>query len=350
MTFRFEGFDFSDCREPDQISVQDILLFFKIKSEKDLEITDSYLEYRECVNKIEKISLSFSEFDLRHEDYDPDAFVPSFFWSRLERLREQVWIEALEHFRERVGEDNFKRVCLFFLNFKSEIIYKLEKEIQTNTGQALVSFLFSENFRFKSAPETLNIFNLQKENRDVLIPQNNQPIIFAPDFSQFEFRTFLNIQGLHSYFSHTKIYEEIGKTLNISDAKQSIIAYLYGSKNSKFEGFFRKEELIDRIEDEMFWFGDIPVFIKDEYDSGKKIHTIIQTISQFSYVEKLNTIVDYLENKKSSFLYPHHDCMIFSIDEQEPEVIDFIIDCMEDEVYKVKCYAGPNYRDILEIQ
>jgi hypothetical protein len=226
----------------------------------------------------------------------------------------------------------------------------LKKEIVVNNGTALTSFLFSENFRFKAAPDSLNVFNLQKENRDVLIPQTEDSIIFAPDFRQFEFRTFLNIQNISSYFEHEQIYEEIGKSLKIANPKESIISYLYGSKNQKFEEFFKKESLIDKIEDEIFWFNGLPIFVMDGYDFGKKVHTIIQTVSQFSYVEKLNKIVDYLSDKKSCFLYPHHDCMVFSIHNSEPEVVDFLIDQMEDEVYKVKCYAGSNYRDILEIK
>jgi hypothetical protein len=348
--FQFNGFDFSDCREAGKISAQDLLLFFKVKSEKDLEFVSCYLEFRDCLNKIEKISSSFRQFNLNHEDYDPDDYVPSFMWSRLRKLRDDVWIEALEYFRSQVGKENFDKICSFFLNFKSEVINKLESEILVNNGTAIISFLFSENFRFKSAPDCLNVFNLQKEFRDVLIPQNENSIIFAPDFRQFEFRTFLNIQGIDSYFSHEQIYEEIGKNLNIANPKEGIISYLYGSNNQKFEDFFKKKTLIERIEDQVFWFGEIPVFIRDDYDVGKKVHTIMQTVSQFFYIEKLNTILDFLADKKSKFLYPHHDCMIFSLDASEPEVVDFLIDCMETEVYKVKCYAGSNYRDILEIK
>ncbi len=350
MAFEFSSFEFSEDREPGKISIQDFFLFFKLKTEKDFEIAESFRDYQEAIKKNHAIIASFRSFKMKHENYDESRFVPDFLWQKSQKLKNKVWMECLEILKEQVGIENFERICRFFQSFRSDVINKLSRIIKIKDGEAEIDFLFSENFRFKAAPDSLNVFNLQKDNRDVLIPQNENSSIFAPDFRQFEFRTFLNIQGIDSYFEHEQIYEKIGKDLNIPNPKEGIISYLYGSKNQKFESFFNKEQIFDRIENQIFWFGDCPVFVKNDYEPGKKIHTIIQTISQFFYVEKLGKILDFLEHKKSCLLYPHHDCLVFSLDSREPEVIDFLLDELDGPVYKTKWYIGTNYRDVTETQ
>lgn len=352
MDFNFGGFDYSDRRDPGKINIQDLLLFFKIKQQKDFEsiCPQNYSKLSEVQMVAENTFSSFRGLPVRLSDYEASSLVPNFLWSRLEASERLLREEALESFEFVVGRPNFERINSFFQEFPSEVINKLDFKINTLGGPVDIKLIFAENFRFKDAPDSFNIFNLQKDLRNVIIPQDADSKIFVADFRQFEFRTFLNIQGVDGYFEHEKIYDEIGKDLKIKqNPKESIISYLYGSKNSSLESFFRKEELIDRVKDSVFWFEDLPVFVKEDYEIGKTIHTINQTISQYVYLNKLKKVLNLLEDKRSKFIFPHHDSVIISLSRDEDFLIDEILEVLEDDVYKVKCYVGDNYRDLIEI-
>lgn len=352
MSLDFRGSVFSDRRKPGEINVQDFLLFFKIKQQKDFESVcpQSYAKFVEAQASVENTFSSFRGLPIRLSEFEPSSLVPHFLWSRLEASERLLREEALEAFEFIVGQSNFQRISCFFQKFPSEVLNKLDFKINTVGGQVDIKLVFAENFRFKDAPNSFNIFNLQKELRNVIIPQDADSKIFVADFRQFEFRTFLNIQGVHGYFKHERIYDEIGKDLKIKqNPKESIISYLYGSKNASLESFFRKEELIDRIKDSVFWFENEPVFVKEDYETGKTIHTINQTISQYVYLNKLNSVLDLLKDKRSKFIFPHHDSVIISLSKDEDFLVDEILEILEDDIYKVKCYIGENYRDLIEI-
>lgn len=347
-----EKFHFSTDRKSQVCNLHDLFLFFKIKSIQDLKhfIPDDLSSYNEANQRLKNLFLSFSEFPIKLENYEEEALAPSFIWENIEATERLCYEKGMNVFLEEVGCENFLKVYNFFESFNSSILNKLQFQIKTTDGLKSIKLMFAENFRLKGFDESFNIFNLPKDQRSIIIPQDKNSKIFVADFKQFEFRTFLNLQNINHYFNHEKIYEEIGNDLKIKEnAKESIISYLYGSRNVSFESFFKKNELVEKIENHLYWFKESPVYLKKEYEIGKKIHTIIQTISQYVYLKKLDKILNLLENKQSKFIFPHHDSVIISLSKDEDFLIDKIIDLLEDDVYKVKCYIGENYRDIIEI-
>lgn len=357
MEFEFLGRSFSDDRDNlNAICVNDLLLFFKFKSDEDFSSLEGYADLADLRSRVQNIIFSFLDFPINLDNYNERSLVPQFLWQNLERSRVSVYVEALQQSADLVGEENFLKICEFFSNFKSDILNKLNFSIKTTNDKANIELVFAENFRFKSTHDSFNLFSLPKNYRDCIIPQDDNSLIFVADFRQFEFRSFLDIQtnlgiqNLNRFLKFENIYEEIGKELKIaSNPKESIISYLYNSSNFSMESFFKKQDMIEKIQDGICWCGDLPVFVKDDYDFGKKIHTIIQTVSQFRYIEKLHSVLFLLNGKKSKFLFPLHDSVIVSINRDEPYLIDQIIDLMEDDVYKTKCYIGNNFRDIEEV-
>ena len=119
--------------------------------------------------------------------------------------------------------------------------------------------------------------------------------------------------------------------------------------HEKFEEFFGKETLLNQIDGNIFWYDDMPVYVPPDDPDGKRVHTIVQTISQYRYLNKLDRILKMLHNKRSKFIFPLHDSIILSLRKDEEEIIDAVFEILEDDVYKIKAYMGPNYRDITEI-
>lgn len=327
------------------------MLFFKIKQIDDLNYIESFNDFTLSKNKIENASKSFYNFPIDHGRYDLVDFIPKQIVDEYIENGNRFYADVVDRLSD---VDDYDAVCNFFQNkFKKNLIKRLQNyKINFSNKDSFVYLKYAENFRFKSEQGFQNIFNIPILERVNVLPNDKNDFIFMIDFRQFEFRTFLKIQGIDSFFGEKKIYEVIGEKLGINsdNVKTSIIAYLYGSKlQPKMEDFFKKQKLISTLKNEIIWIDDYPVFNDKSSDENKKIHTTIQTISQYKYLEKLDRILDLIKNKKSSFIFPLHDSMIFSINKNEIDLIDQIIELAEDEVYKVKSYVGKNLFEVEEI-
>jgi hypothetical protein len=326
----------------------ELLLLFKIKKISDLEFLKSYAHYQELQKKVNNILNSFSNFPINLEPYDAWTLVPTQIVEAYNSSLEALYGEAVDWFSKLVANKDFDKVEEFFDKvFPKDVLSKLESyQINVENNPAEVSLKYAENFRFKSDHGFFNLFNLPKVDRHKVLPKSEDEFIFMADFRQFEFRSFLDLQGITDFFKESDLYEQLGKSLNMNkkDLKVAIISYLYGSKfNDKLEGFFQKNRLINSTkENSIYWFKDMPVFIGENVEPGKKIHTIVQTISQYNYIVKLKKVFELLEGKKTSFMFPLHDAMIFSMHNDEIELIEEIVSMLEDDVYRVKCYVGPN--------
>jgi hypothetical protein len=329
------------------IPVDELLLLFKIKKISDLEFLPTYVEYQASQKKVNNILNSFSNFPINLEPYDAWDLVPTQIVEAYNSSIEALYQSAIDHFEQLAGPEDFKKVEEFFdKTFPKNILSKLESYfINVSGSPAEVSLKYAENFRFKSDHGFFNLFNLPKVERGKVLPSNEDEFIFMVDFRQFEFRSFLDIQGINQFFNDTNLYEQLGQSLNMDkeDLKVAIISYLYGSRFSdKLEEFFQKNRLVNSAKNSIFWFKDVPVYVGGNVEPGKKIHTIVQTISQYNYISKLEKIFKLLEDKKTSFMFPLHDAMIFSMHNDEIDLIESIVSILEDDVYKVKCYVGPN--------
>lgn len=349
-----EGKYFSWERQPEALCLSEFLLFFKIKNFEDLkDVCPSYERFIKEQDRIRIILQSFLDWPIIHFDDDPMYPVPIHIKRSYSELYEQVLIEAYEHTKGLVSAEDFDKIENFFRQtFRGDILQKLQYSILTSGGEENISLVFAENFRFKSEKGFFNLFSMPKEERHVIVPYSDSGSIFVSDYRQFEFRTFLNLQGKNEFLKDPSIYDSLGSHLQISsnDAKVGIISSLYGSsKNSKIEEFLDKSSLLDRVKSNVFWADEYPVYIPDDSEEGKSVHTITQTISQYRYIERLSNILDLFNNSKSKFIFPLHDSIIASIEEEEFDLASQIVQSMECDVYKVKCYVGPNFKEIEEV-
>lgn len=337
------------------ISLSELLLFFKVKQFNDLrDISASYEEFEHWNSRVKTILRSFVDFPANFPDDDPWRCVPRRIAEAYNESREEVLLDSMRWARSLLSNEDWWDDILDFFDdrFCGHVLEKMDYALKTPSGDQGVSLIFAENFRFKIDQGSFNIFNMTKVERDAVIPQDEQSLIFAADFRQFEFRTFLKLQGMDKYFDDDNLYQTIGKDLgmNVEDVKVGVISSLYGSKrDEKLERFFRRDELLSKIDGNIFWSDEGPVYVPEHHEKGKKVHTIVQTVSQYVYLRKLDKVLRMLHNKKSRFIFPLHDSVIISLRRDEPEVLDDVLDILEDKTYKIKCYMGSNFRDALEI-
>ena len=334
-------------------NVREVLfLFFKIKTfDEILKISDSN-RFLELKKKKEVIERSFREIGL-HQYANDERGVPISIKNEYSLEYNKVYDDALLYIKDLIDEEDFEQIFRFLNGINLNFFSAINQKIKTKSGEEEIELSFAENFRFKNKRNTFSLFTLPKENRDIIVPQEENSFIFAVDFRQFEFRTNLLLLGEQELLKENDLYKTIGVELDItsSDLKLSILSNLYAPtvKDEKIQKFLRRNIILDKIEKDVFWFKGQPVYVKYDDHDGKKIHSITQSISQYYYIRKLQEIVDLLEFKRSKFIFPLHDSMIFSIHESEMELMEGIVKILTNHAYKLKCYIGSNFKDIEEI-
>jgi hypothetical protein len=223
-------------------------------------------------------------------------------------------------------------------------------EIFTTHGCERIDLDFSENFRFKSVNGSFGLHSLPKQKRIDIVTHNKDSFLYVVDFRQFEFRTFLYLTGADVDYDELDLYEFYAKKLNLekNNFKINLISHLYSDSSSYLNRELSKELILDSISDGFFVANKTPIYVGGS-ENKKSIHTIVQTYSYFDYLRKLSKILRLLDNKKSKFIFPLHDCMIFSIEGDEIDIIEQIDTILEDDIYKIKKYIGKNFLEIEEI-
>lgn len=331
--------------------LRDIFMFYHIPNLEELgkftkcdkELLESF---RETISRVKKINQTFSNF----ERVSAKETIPRFILEDLIDLRKEIANHGLSWFSEKAFYPELSR---FFLdNSWINISHKLKYKILTSHGPKLVNLGYASNFRFHALKNSLDLLHMPKAERHMIIPQRENHKIYSLDFSQFEFRTFLNIHPKFEIPDVSDLYAHFAKELGLDPqtAKVQIIAYIYGQNNKLLESYFKKNEIL--TSEECTFVGRYPVVIPPNDPPHKKLHTIVQTISQYQMLIKLEKLLEALAavSDDAIFLYPLHDELIFSINEEKlKDLTDLIKSIMVDDVYKVKEYVGNDFGNMERI-
>ena len=334
------------------IDISDIFVFYRIYEIRDLPTLFSCKEfssYQESKDKIKAISKSYRFPGMKTSGYDIEDLVPMRFLKKVACDETRV-LKCAHSFIEK--KPWYEDVVSFFSSFKDmNVLREMKYSINTAIGPQNVDLKWQANFRLKSSPGYFNLFNMRKEDRNIIIPQDDESFIYYADFKQFEPRTFFMLHpNINLDFSNLEIYTELAKRLGLTreEAKIQLIAYSYGQENKKLDKAFSRNDLLDSVKDGLYTWGKYPVVVRDSDSSI--IHTIVQTISQYFYIEKLQKVMNLLRDKESKFIYPHHDSIIISLKKKEIDLIPKIKEALEDDIYKVQECIGTNLLDLKEIK
>lgn len=299
-------------------------------------------EYKEVESKISKIIRSFKAFG---HPFKVSEVVPKLIMEDYVSIRDQILIEACE----KVEEECPKELVDFYTSSFFNLPKKLNKTIITSNGEEELNFVFSKNFRFKSK-DGLNIFNMPKKERFQIIPQGDDHLLYSCDIRQFEFRTFLDVHPSLEIPNSDNLYEYFAKKLQMTEetCKISIISYLYGSTNKHLDDFFNRSEIL--TDEDYLKYQDFYVYLDHSQQENKVFHTIIQSISQFRLLRKIENLLNLLKDFDSLFLFPLHDELVFSLNKTEAKtLIPKIREIIVDETYKIHEYLGLNYYEMRKI-
>lgn len=339
------------------LDLKDIFNFYRVYTLEEAgriaEVSKEIIsEYLFLLQKIKKIIFSYSNFPGNIINYSGYEMVPEELLNDFYIIKCQVILELLKWFSKKSFS---QKVYNFFLKkSNTDVIRYFNFKLKTLEGLEKVDLIYGANFRFKAYQNTLNIFNMPILERKKIIPLDKDSIIFTADIRQFEFRTYLMLHpDINVDFSNLELYKVFAKQIGMDEnqAKKSIISYLYGKSNNKLEQVLKKQYLLEQIEHECFFsWKDFPVILEQNEPNYKKIHTIIQTISQYIMLDKLQLIIEFLKDKESKLLYPLHDEVILSIKKRELDLIKPIKKILEDGIYLIKMFYGPNLFELKEIK
>lgn len=334
------------------IDLRDVFNFYRVNESisnlASVFSSKNISKYKDLEQKITSIYHSYDSLRLsKYNIYDlvPLRILKDFMLSEILVLK-----DSYDFLKEKSWCD--KVIQFFQQKAKTNILTSLNFPIHTKDGETKVDLLWQANFRFKSAPGSLNLFNMQKQDRYKVIPQDEDSIIYCADFRQFEIRTFCMIHPeLEVDFSNREIYKDFAERLSLdpNEAKDQIIAYGYGQKNDKLDNVLNRNAILENVNDDFYSWRGYPVILRSTDEDKIKIHTIVQTISQYIYLEKLEKILKLLNGTKSKFMYPLHDSIIVSLHKDEMDLIPKFVDALEDEVYKVSHESGPNFAELKKL-
>lgn len=335
----------------DSIDFMDIFNFYRagdsllnlpsIYSSKSI---NRYMEFKE---KILSIFRSYKQINIDFSNYEIYDLIPTRIMKEFLVAETLVLKDANEFLQSKEWYDV---VLKFFKDrSKTNVLKDLHFPILTTWGRQDINLVWQANFRFKSMKGSFNLFNMPKTSRDVVIPQSENDIIYCADFRQFEIRTFCKLHPeLEVDFENRELYAEFAKLTGLETdvAKEQIIAYIYGQINPKLDIIADRKLILDFVKDDFYSWQGYPVILREQDNDKIRIHTIVQTISQYIYLEKLEKILELLKDKRSKFIFPLHDSIIVSLNKDEMDLIPQMVSILEDETYKVKQYMGDNLRDL----
>lgn len=323
------------------VDLKDLLNYRSIFHDSDLvslvdkELGDQYLfekkrlmiflnTYKEVGAKTENKSI----FSLV-----PESIIDSYVQTRLEILN-----QSLQSLKKK---SCYNELINFFKQKEFVLNRLMNYEIKTTSGTEKINLDYAANFRFKAVDGGLNYFHLPKTQREKIIPQSVDDVILYIDFRQFEFRTFLELSEFDIDFSIPNLYDLVEKKTGYT--KQQILAYTYSS-NDRLENIFKKKRILEKINSENLFVHEMnPILLNDNDEPNKKLHTIIQSISYYRLLKKLLNILLFLSTKKSKLLFPFHDAILVSWNQDEKDVPEKIINLCEDNIYKVKTQTGNTF-------
>ena len=339
---------------PGAIDLKDIFNFYRVKDVGGLSevfSSENLNEYFRVKQQLQSILRSYRITKIKVSKYGIHELVP-------ERVLKAFLLSEIKVLQDAHGflqkKEWYDDVIRFFKSEKcaTNVLTHMNFPIRTLDGMTGVNLTWQANFRFNPMPGYLNLFNMQKKDRYKIIPQDEDHVIYEADFRQFEVRTFCMIHPeLEVDFSNRELYNDLAEQLGLDPqtAKQQIIAYGYGQSNERLDKVLNRSAILEGVRDDFYSWNGYPVIFRPGDSDKIKIHTIVQTISNYMYLQKLRDLLAKLSETNSKFMYPLHDSVIISLDKGDEKFIPDLQSILEDDVYKVKQCLGPNLSELKEI-
>jgi hypothetical protein len=195
------------------------------------------------------------------------------------------------------------------------------------------------------------ILNLKKENRGIVIPNND--FFLELDFNGAELRALLSLSGtpqpdgdIHEW----NVENIFNGELERDEAKKKLFAWLYNPSSDaiRSEHYDRKKVLDKYYAD---GYVQTPFGRKIESDDFHSLNYLLQSASSDNCITQVNKIHRFLRQKKTNVAFIIHDSVILDLSHEDRYLIPQIIELFEDTrlgKFKSNMKIGKNLGDMRE--
>jgi hypothetical protein len=248
---------------------------------------------------------------------------------------------------------NLDKKC-FIEHYKDKMHYP---EFNINKGRIYTQYnLYTTTSR---PSNTFNNVNFAALNKD-----NGERTCYKPEFDKF---IELDFQGYHPRLigelikfelpKEQNIYEYLGKLLNVSqqEAKELTFKQLYGGVWSEYQDkpFFKQVNMFINEMWDTYQYGNSyttanKIFKRNDENitSNKLFNYIIQSYETSTNVQLLESVLDYLKDKKTKLVLYTYDAFLFDYSQEDGTIFPEITKILE---YPVSIKQGTSYHGLTKI-
>ncbi len=208
--------------------------------------------------------------------------------------------------------------------------------------------------RLSVAPKSFPIMTLDREYRKAVLPTNDW--ILELDYNAAELRVFLGLSGHEQPHGDLHKWNSTFLKMDRQQAKRSVIAYMYGSKNydvGELEKLYNvksvKEKHFNPIEEEITnLYGR-----KIKSDEFHAVNYTIQSTAAEIALRNTLKIFHLLKDRKSSVKFCLHDSIVIDFCDEDRDLIYDIRDTFSKTplgVFPCKISAGKNFGKLKELK
>jgi len=208
--------------------------------------------------------------------------------------------------------------------------------------------------RLTTTPKSFPVLTLDKDHRDILVPNNDWFIEL--DFNAAELRTLLALAGrvqptgdIHDW----NVKNVYGGSLTREEAKKKVFAWLYNPKSKDR----RLNEAYDRsaVVQKYFNGSQVSTFFDRRIpaDDHHALNYVIQSTTSDLFLRRMLKVWDYLKDKKSKIAFSIHDSLVIDYDRSEYQLLPEIINIFSDTdfgKYKVNVTGGKSFGKMKEMK
>ena len=249
----------------------------------------------------------------------------------------------------------------FNTNFSNKIKYNF---LRTKTGRLttdgvsdLEGTLFDEFFelgtQYNNKKRSFPILTLDADFRSLIIPDND--LIMELDYNAAELRVFLSLSGKEQPSGDLHEWNSTFLNVDRQQAKRSVIAYMYGDKNSdvgELEKLYNVNVVKEKFYDAKREIAKTHFGKRIETDDFHAVNHIVQGTAAEMVMRQLLKIEKLLTSRKSYVKMCLHDSVIIDLSREDMDLFFDIVETFtvtELGKYPCRIKAGKNFGNMKEI-
>lgn len=322
---------------------------------------DLRLQWEQVNYKAKAFITSFHESKINLDDICFYDAVPKKFLLEYNVLKNKITNFVFEHYKKPKNYDFLSSLVVFLdkinkqeLNLRAKNLDFINPKVRANFNKIKQANNFIEytpwvtaTGRLSTTQKSFPILNLNKELRNVIIPQND--LFIELDYNSAELRTFLGLLGKDqpSDDLHSWIQKNIFKgRFTREETKKKVFSWLYNPKasNKKLNSYFDRDLLLNK-----YYINGVvstPYGRTIEVDDERALNYTIQSTASDLFLTAAMRVDEALSKSKSFISFCVHDSLIIDFAKEDKHMINELVEEFSKNIFgsfKTNLSIGKDY-------